>query len=71
MWVLDVYVDVQFLCTCSGFDKHKMDSTTMCNPPPLSLLDSTIDLSLAELAINGGLFVLSLQFVYFSEGKRG
>ena len=36
----------------------------------LSLLDSTIDLSLAELAINGGLFVLSLQFVYFSEGKR-
>ena len=69
MWVLDVYVDVQFTCTCSGFDKHKMDSTSMCNPPHLSLLDSTMDLSLAELKIIGGLFVLSLQCVYFSEGR--
>ena len=70
MWVLDVYVDVQFQCTCSGFDKHKMDSTSMWNLPTLSLLDFTMDLSLAELAIIGGLFVLSLQFVYFAKGKR-
>ena len=71
MWVLDVYVDVQSLCTCSGFDKHKMDFTSMCNPPPLSLLDSTIDLSLAELSIIiiGGLSCYHYSLCIFQKAR--